>query len=103
MDTLIPLVTWAADWAKVWGPIKAQAPKLVNALSIFGLIVVLGGIITLLLAKRRNLKAGDNQMLLGAMVVGIMFSAPDVLLPLLLKIAEAVANGALAIGKSIFG
>lgn len=85
-------VDLSGQWGTLWGTLKQALPALPTMLGMVALILVVLAIISWIWGKRRNIKAGDNQAMIGAIIVAAVFAAPDLVIPLLLTIIDGVAN-----------
>lgn len=94
-NLLLPLassVDLSGQWGTVWAAFKAAIPGLPRLMGIIAVIMVVVAIITWLWGKRRSIRAGDNQIMIGAIVVASVLAAPDLLIPLLLTIIDGLIN-----------
>lgn len=95
---LIPLeVDLSGQWGTLWGAVKSAIPSISTILGMIALVLVVVATISWVWGKRRNVRAGDNQPMIGAIVVACVFAAPDLVFPLLLTIVDGLANFAINI------
>ncbi|WP_344808182.1 hypothetical protein [Microlunatus ginsengisoli] len=101
-DMPTPLeVNLSGQWNTFWSTLKQAVPSLPTVLGMLALIMVVCAIVMWVWGKRRNIRAGDNQILLGALAVGALFAAPDIVLPILLTIIDGVANFAIRLAGNV--
>jgi hypothetical protein len=84
-------VNLADGWDKLWNPIKSSFPALPTLLSIVGVAVVVLAIGKYVWDRRRG-GGGDSKRLGWAMVIGALFAAPALVLPLALKVVDWIIN-----------
>lgn len=97
---LIPLeVDLSGQWGTLWGAVKSAIPSISTILGMIALILVVVAIAAWIWGKRRNVKAGDNQAVIGALIVAAVFAAPDLVFPLLLTIADGLINFVIGIAQ----
>ncbi len=93
--TLIPLagdVDLSGQWGGLWSTFKTAVPGLPALMGTVAVILVVFAIFSWLWGKRRNIKAGDNQAMIGAMIFASVLAAPDLLIPVLLTIIDGLIN-----------
>lgn len=88
---LAAAINLSAAWATMWSKVNTgNFADLLNLLTIGGVAVVLGAILKFIWDKRRN--QGQATPVWWAIVVGILLAGPGAAIPVLLKIADIVAN-----------
>lgn len=85
------------SWDMLWGAVEAEAGVVVLLATVIGLCLVLGGVCGWAWQRRKNVGQGNNGVLFGAVVVGALFAAPAVLLPIVLIIIDAIVNVGLSV------
>lgn len=91
-------------WSRVWVQMQAGlTPGFMQLLTAVGVLLVVGAIVKALWDKRRGQGGGgmgrEGGQLLWVLVLGCLFAAPGLILPIFLVLADAVANALV----SIFG
>ncbi len=92
-------INLAAGWATVWNPIKAALGPLSALLTAVGVLVVVAALVKWIWDKRRGGGGGGTSAIWWAVGVGVLFAAPDLVIPLLLGILDAIANAVVGIFK----
>lgn len=101
--TSLATIDLAASWAKVYaGLTKAAGSSAIFTLfGAVGAIIVVAAIGKWAWDRRRGSggggAGGGSNALLGALVIGMALSAPDVMIPLVLGIADWVANAIIGV------
>lgn len=97
---MLPLkVDLQGGWSDVWSALKgAVGPSLTNILTIAGVVIVVLALIGWLWKRRRNLaQQGGHAEIAGAFMVGALLLAPEVIIPILLWLADGIINTVIAI------
>lgn len=89
-------------FSTAWNGLKSGfgAGTLSTMLTTVGVILVLFAVGKFLWDRRRG-SGGNTQAVWGALIVGSVLAAPEVLLPLLLKILDFIANSVVKIVQAI--
>lgn len=95
-------VNFSGAWSTFWSKISQPISKLLTLLTIIGVLLVVGALISYVFEKRRsgggfNGGGAGNSKIGWALAAGIILAAPNALIPLLLKIIDGVANAFLNI------
>ncbi len=92
-------VDFTTGWNTLWGALKGAMPAgMATLLSVFGVALLVGAIIKFFWDKRKNggmgggMGAGGLSPVMWALVLGIFFCAPEIIIPIFLKFCEIVAN-----------
>ena len=80
---------WSTVWKSVSGAVGAQLTTLLTAI---GVVLVVFAIIRWLWDRRRSGFQGNHSGLLWTIGVGAVLAAPDVIIPLLLGLADLITN-----------
>lgn len=92
-------INLAEGWDKVYTPIRdALGPNILNLLTAVGVIVVVAAIGKWMWDKRRGGGMGGGgrgmtDQIGWSLLLGATLSAPALIIPIFLKILDAVANG----------
>ncbi len=81
----------AGSWIKLWNPINSAAPKVLSLVAAIGVGIIVISVCKFFWDKRRG-GGGNTQGLLFAVLIGAVLSGPNIILPLLLKLADAIVN-----------
>lgn len=94
---MIPLdVDFAGGWNKVWSAVSGvMGQGLANLLTAIGVILIVAAIFKWFWDRRRGGGGGGGTPLVMAIVIGTILAAPQVVIPIFLKIVDWVANAAL--------
>ena len=85
---------WSTVWKSVSGAVGAQLTTLLTAI---GVVLVVFAIIRWLWDRRRSGFQGNHSGLLWTFGVGAVLAAPDVVIPLLLGLADVVTNAVIGL------
>lgn len=77
----------ADHWATLWGPLGSS--QFVNILSFIAFLIAVVAIVKFFVDKQRG-RGGDNQKLIWTAVVCMALSAPDVIIPNVLRVIDWV-------------
>lgn len=80
------------SWDAVWSGITSSIPGLSILLSIFAVVMLSITLVLWFWQRRKNLGAGGSQALIGTAVAAAVFAAPDLIIPLLLGLADGILN-----------
>lgn len=83
---------FSGQWSTVWSTLTGQWDGLDGLLIMVGFLIVLGAIVTWVWQRRRNMGGGNNGGLIGALVVGMLFLAPNLIIPVTLWAVDGIAN-----------
>lgn len=90
----------SGGWSKLWSAVQgALGSGLVGLLTAIGVIIVVFAVAKWFWDRKRN-GGGDSKGLFWALAVGMLFAAPEIVLPVALTIADAVANALVNIWNS---
>lgn len=89
-------INLAGGWDKFWNAVTGGFPTLTVVLTTVGVILVVWALTKWAWDRRRG-GGGNAQPLWGALIIGGIFAAPGVLMPLALKALDFVANSVLKI------
>lgn len=78
--------TWATFWNKISGPLGG----LVTLMSFIGIVLLVYGIAKYFLDRRRG--GANTGQLMWAIGVGALLVTPQVIIPLLLRLADLLVN-----------
>lgn len=84
-------VNLQGGWAKVWNSISSAVPGLTGLMTSIGVILVAYAIGKWIWDKRKG-GGGNSSGVFWTIVVGALFAAPAVVIPILLKFADWIAN-----------
>ena len=85
---------WSTVWKSVSGAVGAQLTTLLTAI---GVVLVVFAIIRWLWDRRRSGFQGNHSGLLWTFGVGAVLAAPDVVIPLLLGLADLITNAVIGL------
>ena len=93
------MVNLTSGWNTLWGAISgAIGGPIMTLLTIIGVILVIGSIITWVFQKRRGGSAISGLgPVLWTLLAGAMLAAPQVIIPLFLTILDFIINTIIAI------
>lgn len=104
MYTIVPLdINLKGQWGTLWDTLKTAVPSLPTILGMLALVMVVLAIVSWLWGKRRNIRGGDNQPMIGAVIVAAVFAAPDLVIPLLLTVIDGIGNFVIQLGQNVVG
>lgn len=84
-------VDLAGSWTKAWSVFSTGNEKIFTILSVVGVIIFVASLAGYIWQRRRG-SGGNTGAVIGAGVVGMLFCAPQVVIPLLLVIVDLLAN-----------
>lgn len=92
-------INLAGGWSKFWTAVSAAiGTQILTLLTIIGVLMVVGAIIKWIFDKRRGGGAMQGSgAVLWTLVAGSILAAPAIIVPLLLKILDAVINTLVAL------
>ncbi|MGL5825514.1 MAG: hypothetical protein ACRCYU_11980 [Nocardioides sp.] len=100
-------VDLSGSWKTLYDAVSGPAGPLLSLLAVVGVAIVVIALVKWAWERRRNGFSGgggrDSGAVWGALFVGVMLSAPTVLLPILLTVMDLIANGAISIWNSSSG
>lgn len=86
-------VNLASGWSTVWTAVSgALGSKLTTLMTAIGVILVVLAILGWLWERRKGGMSGNHNKLLWTLLIGAILVAPNLLIPLLLNIADFIAN-----------
>lgn len=89
-----------SGWEGLWGPIKAALGSgLTTALSVIGVAILVSALVTYAWQRRKGGGRGFG-MLTWPLVIGAVCAAPEVLMPIFLKLAQWVADATVFLAAS---
>lgn len=93
-------VDLSGGWDRLWHAGQAAAGKgLLDLLTTIGVLLVVSAIVSLLWSKRKGGGGGNMAGFAWTLVIGSVLAAPGFLIPILLNIADFIANFAISIFK----
>jgi len=85
-------VNLSAAWTTFWSAInRGQISTLLTIVTVIGLIVMVSALLGFVFKKRRG-GGGDTKGLWWAIAIGALCSAPNVLIPVILKLIDLIVN-----------
>jgi len=86
-------VNFQSGWGTVWNSVTAAVgTQLTTLLTAVGVVLVVFAIVKWLWDRRRSGFQGNHSSLLWTFGVGAVLAAPDVIIPLLLGLADLITN-----------
>jgi hypothetical protein len=91
-------VNFQSGWSTVWNSVTAAAgSQLTTLMTALGVVLVVFAIVKWLWDRRRSGFQGNHSGLLWTFGVGAVLAAPDVIIPLLLGLADLITNAAVGL------
>jgi uncharacterized membrane protein len=86
-------VNLSSSWSKIWTTLSTSTgfSSLQWVLTVVGLLLILGSVLRYVWAKRTG-GQGGHQHIMWTLFIGAILMLPDVLVPVLLTIADALIN-----------
>lgn len=91
----------SGQWGKLWGAITSAAPSLSGILSAVGALLVIAALIMWIIKRRTQRGMGDMTAVWGALIIGAVFLAPAVVIPLALTLIDLVVNIVVGLGQTV--
>lgn len=86
----------ASQWSTAWGAISgALGTNVTTLLGVIGVFMVVGGVVGWLWERRKG--GGSHSKLFYSIVIGAILSAPGFIIPMILTLADGIANGIAAL------
>ena len=93
---LLPTAVKLEDaWKEFWGAITGPAAGILKIATWVGVVIVVAAVFAWLFERKRGggvMSGQKSQGLIWAIVLGAVLAGPDLLIPLVLKIADWVVN-----------
>lgn len=83
-------ITLVKGWTTVWSAVTSALGPLAAMLTAIGALLVVVSIVGYIWERRRG--GGNHSKLMYTLLIGAILAAPDLLIPLLLHIADFLAN-----------
>jgi len=90
-------VDLSGSWQTFWSAITQAAPQITGFMSVLGVAILLFSLVGYLWSRMRRQGSSDGGRLIWAVIVGATLAAPGVLFPLMLGLADMIANAAIGI------
>jgi hypothetical protein len=103
----VPSILHAADidissqWTLLWTAVTAGAPKLGAILMAVGGILVVAALVMWVIKRRTQRGLGDMTAVWGSLIIGSVLLAPAVVIPIILKLIDIIANIVVSLGTTI--
>lgn len=91
----------SSAWGGFWKTVTASWSGLAGALTLIGVILVVFALVKWAWDRRRGGGMQGSAPLMGALVPGALLLAPQVIIPLLLWLIDALANIVVSIIQSV--
>lgn len=95
-------INLSPSWNTFWDAISAPAGKLVTLASIIGVALIAFAIVKWAWDRRRG-GGGNSSALMGALLIGVILSAPDGVIPIVLNLFDMIANAVIGLWFSAKG
>lgn len=104
MVVLAAKIDLESSWSKFWSAVRTQAGPILDLAAVVGVLMIVIAIAKWAWDRRRGQGGGgQSQAIWGALLVGCMFSAPAVIIPMFLLIMDVIANAAISVWQSSAG
>lgn len=84
------------SWDTFWNAISGDVKSVLSLIAIIGAVIIVGAIITYFWNRKRGGDASTSA-LMWTVAVGALLAAPGAIIPLLLLLFDAIANGMLTL------
>lgn len=103
---LVPMagdIDLSASWDTFWTAVSGPAGPILSLLSVVGVLLVVMALVKWAWDRRRGGGGGMGQQssaVWGALLVGSILSAPNILIPMLLLVMDVIANAGISVFNS---
>jgi hypothetical protein len=91
----------ASQWGTLWAAVTSGAPGITNILMAVGALLVIGSLVMWAIKRRTQRGLGDMTAVWGSLLIGALLLAPSVVIPIVLKLIDIIANIVVSLGASI--
>lgn len=88
---MLASVSLKSGWTTFWTAVSGSLGPVTTLMTVAGVLLVVGAIVKWMWDRRRGTQ-GQHSGLIWSMAIGAILASPDLLLPLLLGLVDAVIN-----------